>query len=469
MRTRYASLSFGKRFWAVWLSFLISAPAWSQGFNLNPAGTCTLGRGGTGVALPCPDGSALATNPAGLAEISQLVVTSGATLHFIRGGFTDDYTGQETRMETRPVLFPHLFAGIRLNPSWVIGLGAYVPYGVETRWPREFEGSFVGYRTRLQAVYVQPAVAYAWGNRLQLGAGPLLAISTVSLWQQLDLSQQQALPNVPFGALGIPAGTAFANVKLESKEAYGFGAHLGLRLRVTDQLHFGLRYLTPVKLSYSGHIRFSPLSTGLVIPAAVTLGGQPIPAGTPLDVILASLGIFAPNGPLADREAETELTLPAQLAAGLSWQALPGITLLFDYQWTAWSHFDRLEIRPQNGTPIVRIQDYRNTSTLRTGLVVQTSDVMEVRMGYSYSQHAAPSKTVTPLLPESNRNHATLGMGWKLGAGVMLDIAYQYVRQDDRRGRVVDPEPGTEPSAELNSGLYRLSGHVASISVSVAL
>ncbi|GBD01907.1 47 kDa outer membrane protein [bacterium HR18] len=469
MRLGYASFSARKRFLTVWLGVLLSVPAWGQGFNLNPAGTCTLGRGGTGVALPCSDGSALATNPAGIAEISQLVVTSGATLHFIRGRFTDDYTQRETHMETRPMLLPHLFAGARVNTSWAVGLGIYGPYGLETRWPRQFEGSFVGYRTRLQAVYIQPTLAYAWGNRLQLGVGPLLTISTVSLWHQLDLAQQQALPNVPFGALGIPAGTAFANAKLESQEAYGLGAHLGMRLRVTDQLHFGLRYLTPVKLSYTGHIRFSPLSTGLVIPAAVSLGGQQIPAGTPLDVILASLGIFAPNGPLADREAKTELTLPAQLAAGLGWEVWPGVTLLLDYQWTEWSRFDRLEIRPQNGTPIVRIQDYRNTSTVRVGLALQTSDVMEVRMGYSYSQHAAPSKTVTPLLPESNRNHLTLGMGWKLGSGVMLDIAYQYVRQDDRRGRVVDPAPGMEPSTALNSGLYRLSGHVASISVSVAL
>ncbi len=401
--------------------------------------------------------------------LPQGAIASGATLYLSRGSFTDDYTQQETRLDEQPVLVPHLFAGIQAAPKLAVGFGAYTPYGLEIRWPRTFAGSFVSYRTRVQTTYLQPTLAYQLSPRVMVGAGPILAVSTIGLWQQLDLAQQEALPGVPFAALGIPLGTSFANVKMESNEAYGLGGHVGMLFQVTDRFRIGLRYLSAIKLNYTGTIRFSPLATGIVIPAQVELSGQTIPAGTPLDVVLASLGLFGPQGPLADREAETELTMPAQFAAGFSWQATLELTLLFDYQWTGWSAFERLTIQPKGGSPIVRIQDYRNTYTLRTGLLFQASSILEVRLGYIYAQGAAPSKTVTPLLPEANRNLVTLGTGWRLGHGVTLDIAYQYVRQDDRRGRVVDPAPGTEPTPALNSGLYQISAHVASVTVSVLL
>lgn len=467
--TRHVLLLKRKRFLIGLCCLWLSLPALGQGFLLNPPGTCTLGRGGTGVAQPCPDGSAAALNPAGLSLVNQLAVASGATLYLTRGHFTDDYTEQTTRLKEHPVLIPHLFAGVRATPNLTVGFGAYMPYGLEIQWPRTFEGSFVSYRTRLQTTYLQPTLAYQFTEGIRIGAGPVLAVSTVALWQQLDLAQQEALPGVPFAALGVPLGTPFANVKMESKEAYGWGGHVGLLLQVTDQVWIGLRYLSAIKLSYTGTIRFSPLLTGLIIPATVTLGGQTVPAGTPLDVVLASLGIFSPQGPLTDREAETKLTMPAQLAAGFSWRAVPELTLLFDYQWTGWGDFKRLTIEPKGRTPIVRIQDYRNTHTFRTGLLYQASPVLEVRLGYTYAQGAAPSKTVTPLLPEASRNLVTLGTGWRLGRGVMLDLAYQYVRQDDRRGRVVDPLPGAEPTPALNSGLYQISAHVASVTVSVSL
>ncbi len=455
-----------KRFLVGLCSLLLSLPALGQGFSLNPPGTCTLGRGGTGVAQPCADGSAVALNPAGLALVNRLAVSSGATLYLSRGSFADDYTKQETRLKEQPVLVPHLFAGGPATSKLTVGFGAYMPYGLELQWPRTFEGSFVSYRTRVQTTYLQPTLAYRLSDQVMVGAGPVLAVSTVALWQQLDLSQQEALPGVPFAALGIPVGTSFANVKMESDEAYGLGGHVGMLIQVTEQFRIGLRYLSAIKLNYSGTIRFSPLSTGIIIPATVELGGQTIPAGTPLDVVLASLGAY---DRLTDQEAETELTMPAQFAAGFSWQTTPELTLLFDYQWTGWSAFDKLTIETKGGGSIERIQDYRNTYTLRTGLLLQASPILEVRLGYTYAQGAAPSKTVTPLLPDANRNLITLGAGWRLGRGVVLDLAYQYVRQDDRRGRVVDPAPGTEPTPALNSGLYRIRAHVASVTVSVSL
>ena len=55
----------------------------AQGFSVNEQGSCAMGRGGTGVASPCADGSAIFYNPAGLIlPNGKGVVSGGAT--FIR-------------------------------------------------------------------------------------------------------------------------------------------------------------------------------------------------------------------------------------------------------------------------------------------------------------------------------------------------------------------------------------------------
>jgi long-chain fatty acid transport protein len=53
-------------------------------------------------------------------------------------------------------------------------------------------------------------------------------------------------------------------------------------------------------------------------------------------------------------------------------------------------------------------------------------------------------------------------VGLKLSERLMLDVGYQFIRQDHRRGRVVDPPPGATPQQvvdKVNSGLFTFSGH----------
>src|SRR5688572_2948900 len=50
----------------------------AQGFGLYEHGACTMAMAGAGVADPCPDGSAIFFNPAGLADIEGAVFTAGA-------------------------------------------------------------------------------------------------------------------------------------------------------------------------------------------------------------------------------------------------------------------------------------------------------------------------------------------------------------------------------------------------------
>ena len=75
--------------------------------------------------------------------------------------------------------------------------------------------------------------------------------------------------------------------------------------------------------------------------------------------------------------------------------------------------------------------------------------------GYIHNQAAAPDENVTPFLPDAARNQFTAGVGWTPHPKLTVDVAYQFIAYDDRRGRIVNPPPGTAPSTALNSGVYR--------------
>ena len=417
-----------------------------------------MSRAETGVAKPCDDGSALFYNPAAIVDSDGLTISGGLTVVAAGGDFTDDRTGQETEIQNDPIPVPHLFATYGVNPDLAVGLGVFVPYGLETKWPETWDGAFEGYDNGLEAFYIQPTIAYQLTDRIQVGGGPIIGISNVELNQRLDLSQQAVpSPAVPqgttFGNLGIPFHTAFADVNLEGTGATAFGGHVGLTVQVTDRLRFGTRYMLPMSFEYDGEAAFTPVETGLTLPPDNPLTGT----ATPVDAVVA--GQFESDGSLADQDVQTEIEVPAQFVAGLAFDATDRLTLLADYQWSGWSSFDEIVLEFDRIGESVREENYQNTSAFRFGAEYVVSEAFTVRTGYLFNQTAAPDETVTPLLPENDRNHVTVGVGWQPTQTFEINLAYQYLNQNDRRGRTRELREG-ETAADVNSGLYSFGANL---------
>lgn len=232
-----------------------------QGFGVYEQGTCVMARAGATVAQGCGDGSSIYFNPANIVGTEGTTVSIGATLIDAYGGFTYDYisrppyTGFEVDLENDPIPAPHLYATYGVNEKLAVGLGTYVPYGLETVWPAKldngafFDGAFEGYDNSVQAIYVQPTIAYKISDRLTVGGGPILAISNVELNQVADLASvevsdpqaPESEPDTTLGNLGVPHHTAFATSTLEGTGAIGFGGNLGISYQATDRLRIGLR------------------------------------------------------------------------------------------------------------------------------------------------------------------------------------------------------------------------------------
>src|SRR5437867_1362301 len=454
----------------------------AQGFGIYEQGACSMGRAGTGVAAPCNDGSAIFFSPAGLAGLTGGRVTIGVTLLDVEGGFTDDILQQETRLNDPFLAIPQVYVAYGVTPKLGVGIGLFAPYGLQTRWPLSFDGRFAGYKNMLRAVYVQPTLSYQVSPRLSLGGGFDIVLGKVELNQRLDLADAPVpLPGIPlgtrFGQFGIAPGTDFANAHLEATKTT-VAAHFGAIFKVNYQLSFGAKFLTQAKFDYSGTASFTQVGTGLVVPATISVGPVTIPAGFPIDTLLGGaptsggLDLFNPStGVFRTPPLTTTIKNPSQLALGVAYKVANGWTLLGDYQHTWWSQFNELDITfPQDASGALDrklFEKYRNTHGFRLGAEWAKNATWTFRGGDLHHGGAAPAETVTPLLPEGQRSEFTVGTTVKLARALTADLAYQYIRQNDRRGRTREPLVGAATTG-MNNGLYDFYAHLVGVSLGYA-
>jgi len=67
--------------------------------------------------------------------------------------------------------------------------------------------------------------------------------------------------------------------------------------------------------------------------------------------------------------------------------------------------------------------------------------------------------SVSPLLPEAERNYLTAGLGYRAGP-LALDLGYQHIHQSDRRGRTRGRTSFAQTPQQLNVGVYHVDAHV---------
>jgi long-chain fatty acid transport protein len=444
----------------------------AQGFGIYELGSCGMGRAGTGVATPCPDGSAIFFNPAGLAGLTGWHVSLGGTLIKAVGSYTADSTLAKSDLNNPWIPVPHVYLAYGATAKLGVGIGLFAPYGLETRWPLSFDGRFAGFDNIIRNLYIQPTVAYQLTPRVSVGAGLDIVYGHVELNQRLDLSKQVVPINGPppgttFAQFGIAPGTDFASSHLEASQTQVTGAHFGVIVNVTDRLSLGGRYLMHAKMDYTGTATFTQVPTGVIVPVSVTIGTFTIPAGTPVDNLLTSLGVFTTL--LPTQTVTTSITNPEQLVFGVSYKVRSDLTVSGDYQFTRWGkRFAQLPINFSNpGTPSLLLNtSYNNTSDFRFGAEWVKDAKLTLRAGYLYNTAAAPASTVTPLLPEGARNELTAGAGIALAPRWSLDLAYQFVKQNDRRGRTREVSGATASQLlALNNGLYSFSAHLLGASL----
>ncbi len=387
-----------------------------QGFGVYEHNTCAMGRAGVTAARPCADGSAIYFSPAGLAGLTGTRISAGVTLIGAQGNFTDDFLGTQSDLKNPLIPVPNVYITRAVSPKVTAGIGVYAPYGLETKWDSVTSpGRFLGYNTNIRSIYIQPTIGVQLSPKLKFGIGVAYITSHLKLRQRADLSTQ-AVPDAlrivaglpvgtTFGMLGVPTGTDFADARLEAS-GHGLSVNFGAIWQATDRLSIGGHWLTRKQIDYDGDASFNQVLTGLVLPVAV----GPLPAGTQIDAVLAPN--FASGAPLSNGAVSTAINMPPQGSLGFAYKV----------------------------------------NDARFGTEYQYSSKLQLRGGYLHHGGASPAQFVTPLLPEGERNEFTIGTGITLNPHWHADLAYQYIKQSDRRGTV--------NLAAGNTGLYKFSANL---------
>ena len=399
----------------------------AAGFALYDQSARGIGMGGA-VTARASDPSAIFYNAAGIGFQEQRQLSIGSSVFTLSTDFTGDdpYPGAG-REEFLDIAVP-VPVGYYVHPvsdRAVLGIGVFAPFGLKTEWDDpDFSGRFISRVAKLDAIAVNPTIACRVSDRLSIGGGVDVRITSVQLER-----------NVPFPNPFTGGLMDVASVKLESDTAVDVGFNLGVLFKPGGGLSLGAAYRHRVNVDFTGLATFTPRPTGI---AAIDAGIQqraPGPARAPAHRHrlpgIASVGAAYQAGGWTARRTSIGTSGPRSI--GSCWTSR-GATI------------------PDQ----IIHEDYENSLQYRVGVERALGPSWAVRGGYYYDESPAPAASVSPLLPDPDRHGLAIGGSWA-GRRARLDGALGYVIGRDRSTEGVNRD-GFD-------GTYRSTGFVFSASV----
>lgn len=365
---------------ALGLLCAVVTTGWGNGFRNPPEGAASMGRTG-GKIVHVDDPSAVAQNPANLAEFKELRTYSSYTLVYPEVEF-EGGDGRRDATTKKDKHIPSFFAAIPLKTEHplVFGFSMSSPWGQSTVWPEDgaLRGA-VPFRAELMTLNMQPTLATRLGDRLLVAAGVDVMYSELSFRQWL-----------PFGA----------RVGLDG-DGVGIGANAAVTLILTEAQRLALTYRSPMKVDYSGDTKVD--------------------------------GVTGPLAPASGFDSEIDFPSMAVLGYGVSFCEKWRLGL--DVEWIEFSRFDALplELGVNSGAGIFPPeipQNWNDVWTYGLGLDYRVNTAWILRAGWVYLETPIPSDTMAPTLTDDDRHVVSVGAGYRMKNGDAIDVAYAYSEYD---------------------------------------
>lgn len=231
--------------------FMLSPEAPAGGFKIQDQSTRAMGMIDAFIG-GADDASAVYYNPAGLTNLERPEVISNTYLAHSTIYYSP-VKGDEMSSDGKLYLVPSLYYATPLgaDKKWSLGIGAYAPFGLGTRWGDDFPPNAIGQRVTLaeiELVNINPSVACQITDKLAVGFGVDYFYSKV-----YNEYTQIYGPGVE------------GPVEMEA-EGDGWGYNLGLQYDLTDTVLLGLTYRSKVDVDYNGDLDtngFSPIMSPL--------------------------------------------------------------------------------------------------------------------------------------------------------------------------------------------------------------
>ena len=397
------------------LAFFLGAPgaADAAGFALFEQGARGMGFAGAFTAQ-ASDPSAIFHNAAGIGFLQGRHLYLGGTLlapsATFEGASPFPGAGVTEKGDAGILVPPTVYYTHALAPDIVAGIGLHVPFGLRSRWanPESFSGRFISQSAELTSYSLNPTVAFKLADRLSVGGGLDVRFSSVKLTRRVPLVN-------PFTQRVVDA----ADLDLESGNSTGIGFNVGVLARPSETTSVGASYRHKVKVDYNGTATFTPVATG----------------NSQLDSVIATV---LPPG---SQPVTTSVTFPAIASVGLAQGWGPWLFEV-DVNWYQWSTFDRLPITFVDRADLSEViaENYGDSFQYRFGLQRTINEEWTARGGYFWDETPSPPGSMSPLLPDSNRQGFALGGSWtrgqlRLDAGTWLVLSARRSTAGQNRDR----------------------------------
>ncbi len=359
------------------LSILIfaSGNAFAGGFQIKEQGTKSMGMANAFTAI-ADDASALWFNPAGIAFQEGAQVLVGGTVIIPKVDFTSNSSntvaiGTTSSISDQVFFPPHLYVSYNAPDGRIsYGIGVNSPFGLTTEWPTTAPFAGAAQYGRLEAINVNPNLAFKVNDNFSIAAGVDYAL----------------MYNVDFN------GTALR----QNFDGDGWGWNAAL-LYKTDQFGFGVSYRSKIKVDATGKSRNAVAESANAI--------------TVTDPEMLNIGVaFLPN---PDWTVSFDVDW-------VNWKRFTALSFTYTPALTG------------VGASLSVPENWKATTAFRAGAEWRYAKNMRIRAGYEFDPTPVKDEDFSPLLPDNDRHAFALGYGYDFSDHATLDLAYMYVLFLDR-------------------------------------
>ncbi len=390
----------------------VTTATFANGLSLNSVGTRALSMGGAFVALS-NDATAIYWNPAGLAgQTSSVNLFFTGVMPFGSYQYSVPTFGIDIDTKTESNMYPTGgLMGVYTADKLSFGLGVYVPAGLGAEWNGADLAAFssaqaFAWESKIGVISISPAIAYQVSDQFSVGitANIYYALFDLSRPDAADLNQD---------------GTDETAVQYtESSNGLGFGASIGLKYDVNDQLAFGATFRTATSVTMDGT-------------ADIDVPGM---------------------GNILSTDFTRDVTWPMWIAGGVAYKVSKCLTLALDAQYSNWAELDKLVADYDKLPDGEFVLDWKDAVQIRLGGEYSLSPTTALRLGYYYDPAPAPDETLNILFPSSTNHVVTAGFGYTFGK-YSISAGLEYLLGGERD---VDPYPAGVLQPENMPGIHKL-------------
>lgn len=384
------------------------------GLYLYEIGSSDVGLAAAGYAARAQDASTAFTNPAGMTRLERPSLLASAQPMYLNIDFSPDSNTSTTGssgdsngwMPAGGLFYVH-----PVNDKWALGLAVAGYFGLALDYQDDWVGRYYVQDTTLQAMAIQPAVAYKINDQLSVGAG-VAAIygmfeEKVAINRVLD-----ALPD--------------AELKLEDED-WTVQFNLGVLYEPVKGTRLGLTWLSEADLEFSDQADVSGFGPTLT-------------------------SIFG----LGSRNIDLGMTMPQAVMFSVYHELNDRLALLANLGWQDWSEFGKVEVAVSDtNINLTTDLDYQDTWHAAIGAQYRVSEPWLLTAGVAYDSAMLDEEDLGPTLPVGETWRFALGSNYSWSRTLSLGAAYELawggdLDMDVERGPLAGRVSGTYESTAIH-------------------